>query len=710
MVSLVIRASDATGIFSQEVVSDQFTDWTIRRSLAGTLNYNALTDSSTVYPFLFTNESGAFDPTRAQPLSSLIRMSSGTGYRTGTDALEIEENGGTTDPSPNYIHLNFDSSYVAGNLTPSVIVPPGVPVINNFVVWSNTARLTSGNWGDGDGLKIAYVTVAGFSFSAQEMLFSRFYGRQHFQLENSAAAPTSPWRYRDFGATIDEQPGKDGAVCLYPGSDPVACLYTEANEWLPIRLTLIGGTAGASNTIARGEVLLPGDQEYTQFFYRDDLYMPFYEGGNGYSGFILINRNEHKSTNSATGMLHRFNDWIVTKGTLTPPPKPDGDFAPGYARSATAKRWNIVPGSTAGTQAAAWSGVNTVYGGSAVDQRARKQYVAPGGHSVGIHNAILTFDWMQESCAWVREFTGTAAGSAGDYTTNGTGAFSNGSRISDHTYNSMAVGDDGNIYFPALTTGDGPLSGQTFWTTNSWKWDPTLKTNSQHGYSQLSTGRLWPGAYPFFNTMVSSCSCYDPVRRNVWFFGQDSIQAGPTGDFMWWRIDTNHRANGSTGQFYSLHKSTSATGNPGGTPAWATVVPRLNVLLLQMTGGGLLRMDLDTKVWSTCTVTGGTNAPVLTTESAHYVLRADQVIGRKQNDGANLRVLTLPSTASGTYAWASVSPVAGGVTPPEATEAAEHHMYTKFNVIQDIGNGNALLGFTPTVSSSTYFYIVDGPL
>jgi hypothetical protein len=693
--------------------TDADADWAIRSALPGTLKAVSFATVADVNAWRFTNETGAFDPTGSSPLGgTLVRFSAGAGYRSGKGALVCEEPTGLT-AQPAQIWVNADPAVTSGSRTVSYLIPPGEAFVVTTVLKFSSAMLNPANWPTADAVKIIYLNSANQDNVLQVALLARF-DRALLQVNNPNAGGTLPfgwgadvwYTYPVSASDLYMQPGSEYGTCLYPANDPDSptfsgCFWLQPDVFYPLRMTVILGTAGGTDTIARVEVQIPGQRQWTTIYFRKNLPYQGFQGGNGYSAVALIARHEHKSSSAVAGMTHTFSDLTLARGTPTPPPK-QTYYAATYATNFTPKRYEVIPGSTTGTIAAAWPGSpgNLVtYGGAAVDQENSKFLMAPGGHAIQSGaNSVLSFDYMQNSCAWSRVMTGYT-GSSGDFSTNGTGAFADGSRAHDHTYNTIWVGHNGSLYFPAITTGIVPGSGSTFWTTASWKWNRNDLANGRHGYTPLS--RLWPGSYPFFNTMVSSCGCYDPVRRHVWFFGQDAMIQGPSGDYMSWMIDANDD---------SLAEATTAVPNVGGIPAWATVVPRLNILLVQMTGGALVRKDLSTHAWSTCTVANGSLAPTSTTESAHYVLRADQIIGRRQNDGANVRALTLPSAVNGTYTWALKSPVSGGVTPVEATEASEHHMYTKFNVVQDIGNGNAMLIFTPTNISPTYGYLIDGPL
>jgi hypothetical protein len=125
-----------------------------------------------------------------------------------------------------------------------------------------------------------------------------------------------------------------------------------------------------------------------------------------------------------------------------------------------------------------------------------------------------------------------------------------------------------------------------------------------------------------------------------------------------------------------------------------------------MTSGAYRVMNLATNAWSTVTI-GGTG-PTLTTETAHYCRRFNQVIGRKNGDGASVRVLDLPSSIGGSWgSWRTVAAVSGGVTPPDSDEEG---WYTRFNIIQDWGDGRPGLIFLPRQGGPTYAYIIDSAL
>jgi hypothetical protein len=380
---------------------------------------------------------------------------------------------------------------------------------------------------------------------------------------------------------------------------------------------------------------------------------------------------------------------LVEGGSVVPPPTGN---APGYFTSAIPNRWAIVPGSDVGTILAANPSLPSnacAYSGSAVSPDG-KIYFTGGGHALQANNAMYILNLTGSgNRTWTRFNAGSNA-TSGDFAWNGTGAYSDGSRASDHNYSMMVAVGGGTVYFGGIGSGWAPAGG-TFSSTAVWKWREADVGNGRHGYTYVGLAKS--GAFTGM-AMVESVACWDEANHRVFVVTQNGFQQpAPI-----WSIDTHNDAI-TVWDAYSGYTE---------YPAWCTVVPRLNSLLVGTQQNTLKRMNLSTGAWSNCTLAG----TGITSRTCHaaYSPAADQVIGRLNGDGTAVRALTLPATASGTYTWIVSNGSTGGVNPGDSLAATDSGPYSRVNLIANFGgSGHDLLTYVKGGNEPTYFQRITGP-
>jgi hypothetical protein len=381
---------------------------------------------------------------------------------------------------------------------------------------------------------------------------------------------------------------------------------------------------------------------------------------------------------------------LVEGGTAVPPP--GGGTAPSYFTSAVPNRWEIVPGTESGTILAANPSLPSnacAYSGTAVS-REGKIYFSGGGHMLQANNSMYLLDLMGSGARTWTRFNAGSNNTSGDFAWNGTGAYSDGSRVSDHTYGIMVAVGGGTIYFGAVCSGWAPAGG-TFSSTAVWKWREADVGNGRHGYTYL--GQAKTGSISGMG-MVESYACWDEANHRVFVV----INTGFQQPSPVWSIDTHNDAITAWNPYSGYAEY----------PGWCTVVPRLNVLLVGTQSNTLKRMDLNSGVWSNCAVAG----TGITARDCHaaYSPAADQVIGRLSGDGNAVRALMLPATASGTYTWIVSNGSTGGASPGDVVSATDSGPYSRVNLIPNFGgSGNDMLTYVKGGSQPTYFQRIVGP-
>jgi hypothetical protein len=374
---------------------------------------------------------------------------------------------------------------------------------------------------------------------------------------------------------------------------------------------------------------------------------------------------------------------VLADGVANPQP---GNTAPSYFLNATPNRWEVVPGTDIGTIRAANPSLPSnacAYSGTAASPDG-KLYFSGGGHALQSNNAMYVLNLLGSgSRSWMR-FNAGSDNITGDFTWNGTGAYTDGSRVSDHTYGATVAIGNGAVYFGSIGAGWAPATG-TFGSSAVWKWREADVANGRHGYTYLGKGRV--GSISGMG--VAECfACWDQANHRIFVVTQNAFQQpSPV-----WSVDTHNDAITIWGQYSGYEEF----------PAWCAVVPRLNVLLVGTDKNTLKRMNLTTGEWSNCALVG--NGIATRTCHAAYSPAADQIIGRLNGDGTAVRALILPATASGTYTWIVSNGSAGGVNPGDPVAANDSGPYSRVNLIPNLGNsGHDMLTYVKGGDTPTYF-------
>ena len=71
-------------------------------------------------------------------------------------------------------------------------------------------------------------------------------------------------------------------------------------------------------------------------------------------------------------------------------------------------------------------------------------------------------------------------------------------------------------------------------------------------------------------------------------------------------------------------------------------------------------------------------------------------------DGVNLRKLAIPASIGSTWTWSRVSPASGNSVTPTAAET--NGTFGRFNIIEDMGNGQSALCVVNSTTGPTFVY------
>jgi hypothetical protein len=251
------------------------------------------------------------------------------------------------------------------------------------------------------------------------------------------------------------------------------------------------------------------------------------------------------------------------------------------------------------------------------------------------------------------------------------------------------------------------------------------KPRSVHGFNRcvFGNGRAWyAGLDAMYITGYYTKACYSFRRSDLtWQFhgnpapGGATWEVGPAaydrvGNRVW---SAAGYANDSGG--YSVDANTGAItpynwtlgGNPF-TDSWSVVAydksprcwivgsvneNRLWVLNLENPGSGWVQRN-----------TTGSPAGWNASAGAVYHAPSSAILVYHHNYGSTIRKLVVPANPlTGTFTWSAVTSQ-GGATPPGSVSGDFQGVYSKFNIVEDMGNGQSALCLVCSTTGSTYVY------
>lgn len=321
--------------------------------------------------------------------------------------------------------------------------------------------------------------------------------------------------------------------------------------------------------------------------------------------------------------------------------------------------------------------------GAAVDPGRRELVIgAPGGHGGWPGNEVYVWRAAEDPPRWVRTRTGST-GSAQDVE-NGPGTYADGQPSSTHSYH-RPVCARGHFWLPGL---DSVQSASGWWTTATFSYDLAQESGGvwrSHG-RLLTTGTI--------NKWLGGSSAYDPVT--------DKIYATPQygAENRWVTIDVAPRLAGADIAYPGAAPNTtiysSFPGNAGYNVMVAAADLRLLILLCGDAGAyRLYTLDLDNPGGG-FTARAMSGAPVDPYGGGLVYHQPSRALIGWYNSGLTLRRLAIPSSLQGPWAWSSVTTT--GSPPPNANQGvsnANQQAFGRFNIIPDMGNGEACLVYYP---------------
>ena len=344
----------------------------------------------------------------------------------------------------------------------------------------------------------------------------------------------------------------------------------------------------------------------------------------------------------------------------------------------------------------------------AVSDQTLGEYMLPaqGGHNGYYGNEIYAIALRAEQPAWQRIWgpTPNAQIQTNDHGYNPPDpSYSDGSPRSIHGWFQQQVDASGRIWL--LATGASP-SGH--WGTSIYSID---RGNLAQGW--MKHGRLWPtipgGAPGSSFGYQSGPSAYDRVANRIWRAADFATEDGVASIDVAQAVAAGQQSSAGPKVPGSTIYPVELGGNPFGN-SWSVITTGLSPRSWIVGSSGESRlyvMDLENNpgTFVTRTTSGSPDGWTEGVGAAYHAPSRAILVGGIEY-GAKIRKLTLstdnPLTA--TYTWSEVSPAAANTIVPAVGGDQYRGTFSKFQMIEDMGNGQAALCFVASVSGPLFVY------
>lgn len=366
-----------------------------------------------------------------------------------------------------------------------------------------------------------------------------------------------------------------------------------------------------------------------------------------------------------------------------------------FPASASAGSWVEIPGTAAGTLAAAGAqyGATRAWTSYLYDKVNRDVYsIRAAGHNDPGDNATRKLSLAAESCAWTALNTGSGLGAASP-AINDTGACSDGSASPDHNYNLVEF-VDGEAWFLGYGAMASSLGESS---TAVWRLVPANVGNSTKGFEYIG---LMDATYTGSGSQgtIAETGCdFDPTDRLFW----NAIDGDATAYCYYSTMRdapyTRTRYLGPMPYFF--------------VPNHVRVIDRLRIALLIGSGGEtgkLAYIDLTNPGGGVTDITANQSGTSPCGDKGMGVVFDANGNGGNgclyaYNGGSTIYACDVPTTVGGTWAWRSFT--AGGVTPPIPDDGlgGTRGTWKKLGLFPDFDRAGAgLLFYGPNYDGACY--------
>jgi hypothetical protein len=371
--------------------------------------------------------------------------------------------------------------------------------------------------------------------------------------------------------------------------------------------------------------------------------------------------------------------------------------APAWFTSITPGNWGSIAGAANrridGLNFAGYTG-NTLqssfcsaWSGGLVDQSTGEYLLSSGGHQDWTFNGFVGISLRQSDPGWSIVIPGSATGAIDD--------FGNGS-TSFEGPNSKACYQDGRFRsFHGWHKMDKVHAGKIWLSGIDGMWKSGAASSACYSVvrstgvsSYLGQGLASPGGGNL--NLQAGTSVVDRVRNRVWSSGG----VGGSGQGKsFWSINTTNNA------ITEIALDLGAFGN--GQPRWAVACENLGLWILGCVDGFILIADVSSGTVTGFTQKTPTGSPSAFGDGVGAVWHpASRSILCWNSYGQSFRKLLIPANPfTGTYTWSQVT--GGGLTPASAPVQGT---YSKWQIIEDMGNGESALAVLPATNGPVYVY------
>jgi hypothetical protein len=486
---------------------------------------------------------------------------------------------------------------------------------------------------------------------------------------------------------------------LQPGSEfaaPPTYWNWPLDEWVTVQVRIVCGrhSPGDSPNMATGFrdtgitvwVARANATSYTKIWDKQNYVISYGSGSDplpwGWNAFTASGFMNGVSAAAGAGWTHRFTQVIFSRQFIPCP-----DSAPAWFTAMADRTWstpvtNTLDSVKPATLYGRHAGICDAWTGGFTDQ-VRKEYglCANGGHGDYGGNETYVVKMNVASPAWVR-LNNPSNPVGGTDARHSMGNFGDGTMRPVHGWHRCTFGE-GKVWYAGA---DGMFE-TGYQSSACWSFNRATLTWQHQGIAIPAPF----GAFSNLNTEAGA-ACYDPVSRKVWSTatGQTEPGASVGGGVGVWSIDCQTNA-------ITTYPINFGSGNPRWAAAGLgfaffgdTSNNRIGVIDTANPGAGITFR----------TPTGGTFPPDKSGCVFHAPSRA--LLLWHANGSSIIKIAIPANPLTGAYTISTIAAAAGNAVTP--TGAQPNGTYSRFNIIEDMGNGQSALVVVNSTTGATFVY------
>lgn len=358
------------------------------------------------------------------------------------------------------------------------------------------------------------------------------------------------------------------------------------------------------------------------------------------------------------------------------------------------------------------------YTGFVVDQN-YKEYIAAacGGHGDGADNAVYSLTLQTAVPAWRRlvDRTPDANMPMSNISNSNGGVFADGRPRASHNANSCWA--DGKYWMPVLSAAtSGAGNGADIVVSMDRAALGAASSPLAYNSGNLGPWKIWGSSGQNINNFSFGGCVFDSVNHKLVAVANASAAAGG----FWQFVNTT---GGSIGVSTAFNTAVMVY------PGWLACAPELGIVIAADAGfnGNICVLDINPasptyNTWTVITNIIGTGYwPAVGAAfrasiagcmwGAMYVAANKTIaVGDPFNIGGQIYKLKIPTTGGGAYApagqwvWTNATPTGGPTLADFHGAGGSNFCASKWNLVQDMGNGQSALVYCPHLLAPTFIY------